>query len=91
MQTFPCTQCGLCCQHVHLADETRFLDRGDGTCRHYSAASRQCTIYADRPDICRVDRQYALHYARLYNWEEFVALNVQVCRQLEAQSEKQEK
>ncbi|MGD7035142.1 YkgJ family cysteine cluster protein [Methylotuvimicrobium buryatense] len=84
--TFPCTQCGLCCQHVYLADETRFLDRGDGICRHYSADSRQCTIYDKRPDICRVDRQYVQHYASLYSWEEFVALNLQVCRQLETQS-----
>lgn len=87
IRAFPCTQCGLCCQHVHLADETRFLDRGDGTCRHYNADSKQCTIYDERPDICRVDLQYALHYHRLYSWEEFVALNLQVCRQLETQSE----
>ena len=85
-QAFPCNQCGLCCQHVHLADETQFLDRGDNICRHYSEASRCCTIYDNRPDICRVDRQYALHYASHYSWEEFVALNVEVCRQLETQS-----
>lgn len=86
MKAFPCTQCGLCCQHVHLADETRFLDRGDGTCRHYDAASKSCTIYAERPDICRVDRMYALRYARQYTWEEFVALNLQVCTTLETLS-----
>ena len=80
---FPCTQCGLCCQHVHLSDETRFLDRGDGTCRHYDAAGKACTIYAERPDICRVDRQYALRYARLYTWDEFIAANLQVCSALE--------
>lgn len=82
--TFPCTQCGLCCQHVHLAAETRFLDRGDGTCRHYDVASKHCTIYTERPDICRVDRQYSMNYARQYTWEEFVTVNLQACTLLQA-------
>lgn len=83
MRPFPCTQCGLCCQHVHLAEETRFLDRGDGTCRHYDAASRGCTIYAERPDICRVSRQYELSYAQQYTWEQFVTLNLKACELLQ--------
>lgn len=82
---FPCTQCGLCCQNVHLAAETRFLDRGDGTCRHYDASSKGCGIYGERPSICRVDLQYQLHYARQYSWDDFVALNLAVCDTLQAQ------
>lgn len=85
MQTFPCTQCGLCCQNVNLADETHFLDRGDGTCRHYNENSKLCTIYATRPEICQVERQYILRYADSYSWDEFVALNVQVCQVLAVQ------
>lgn len=81
---FPCSQCGLCCQNVHLAAETRFLDRGDGTCKHYQAASKSCGIYHLRPDICRVDRQYQLHYAQRYDWDRFVALNLEVCTTLQA-------
>jgi Fe-S-cluster containining protein len=81
-QSFPCTQCGLCCQYVHLADETRFLDRGDGICRHYSVVNKSCTIYEKRPDICRINRQYELNYHHLYSWEEFVTLNMHVCNQL---------
>ncbi|MNF61520.1 YkgJ family cysteine cluster protein [Pseudomonas sp. WS 5406] len=84
---FPCNQCGLCCQHVHLAAETQFLDRGDGTCRHYDTISKGCTIYADRPDICRVDQQYAVRYAQQYTWDEYVTLNLQVCANLQAQEE----
>ena len=84
---FPCTQCGLCCKHVYVAAETQFLDRGDGTCRHYDAASKGCTIYAERPDICRVDRQYAVRYAQQYTWDEYVTVNLQVCTYLQAQEE----
>jgi Fe-S-cluster containining protein len=76
---FPCTQCGLCCQNVHRADETRFLDRGDGTCQHYDAASKLCAIYHERPDICRVDRQYDMHYATQTSWDDFVTLNLKIC------------
>lgn len=79
---FPCHQCGLCCQHVHLSEETQFLDRGDGTCRHYLPAGKSCGIYADRPDICRVDRLYASRYVHLYSWDEFVALNLEACASL---------
>lgn len=86
MNDFPCNQCGLCCQHVGLALETRFLDRGDGVCRHYDMASRTCRIYAQRPDICRVDRQYTLNYSQSFSWETFVALNLEVCAALQAQS-----
>ncbi|MEL0578325.1 YkgJ family cysteine cluster protein [Pectobacterium punjabense] len=82
LPSFPCTQCGLCCQRVSLAQETRDLDRGDGTCKHYDSASKGCSIYDERPDICRVDLQYQLNYARFYSWEEFVALNLAVCRKL---------
>lgn len=84
--SFPCSSCGLCCQHVHLAVETRPLDRGDGTCRHYDATSRQCSIYDDRPDICRVDHQYAMHYAKQHTWDEFVVLNLRVCTALQEQA-----
>lgn len=87
LSPFPCVQCGLCCQRVSLAEETRSLDRGDGTCLHYDAASKGCSIYNDRPDICRVDLQFERHYSQLYTWEGFVELNLAVCHQLIAEEE----
>lgn len=81
-QPFPCSQCGLCCQKVDMAEATRFLDRGDGTCRHYDTTSKGCTIYAQRPDICRVELHYDTHYAKVYSWSEFIELNSQVCQTL---------
>ena len=86
---FPCQQCGLCCQHVNLSEETQFLDRGDGTCRHYEMVSKRCSIYAERPDICRVERQYKERYARQYGWDEYVSLNLQVCASLQEQEKRQ--
>ncbi|MFF7710734.1 YkgJ family cysteine cluster protein [Pseudomonas sp. NPDC007930] len=81
---FPCTQCGLCCRNVHLAEPTRHLDRGDGVCRHYGDADKRCAVYDSRPDICRVDRQYELHYAQHYTWERFVAVNIDACHTLQS-------
>jgi Fe-S-cluster containining protein len=83
MTPFPCTQCGLCCRNVHLADETRHLDRGGGVCRHYADDAKLCLIYETRPDICRVDRQFQLNYHQSYSWDRFVDLNLQACRQLQ--------
>ena len=83
MQSFPCYQCGACCKHVYLVAETQFLDRGDGICRHYNVSTKSCTIYATRPDVCRVDTQYALRYSEKYTWNEFITINIQVCHDLE--------
>lgn len=83
MEKFNCTQCGLCCQRVNFAEETKFLDRGDGTCKHYDASSKGCKIYEKRPDICRVDRAYELHYKNFYTWNEYVDLNLKVCTALQ--------
>ena len=84
---FPCTKCGLCCRSLHLAEELRFLDRGDGTCRYFSIENNLCTIYEDRPEICRVKYQYQQNYKEFYSWEEFVEKNVEICNQLVEENE----
>lgn len=85
-EPFPCSQCGLCCQRVALAEQTRFLDRGDGIFRHYDEGSRQCMIYETRPDICRVDKMYDKVYASQYTWKGFVILNMRACHAMQAQA-----
>jgi len=59
------------------------LDRGDGVCVNFDEAQKQCRIYNDRPDICRVDRQYLTNYRHLMSWPEFVELNVSACKLLQ--------
>lgn len=76
---FPCNSCGKCCSNVHLSVETKYLDRGDGICRHLDIGSRQCLIYEKRPEICRVDLQYKMNYSHLYTWEQFIQINLSVC------------
>lgn len=83
---FPCTQCGLCCEHVYLSKETLYLDRGDGKCRHYSDISRLCLVYENRPEICCIDTQYRKYYSDKYSWPLFVEKNLEVCRLLQGQA-----
>lgn len=73
-----------CCKRVNLLSETAKLDRGDGVCRHLNEVSGNCLVYEDRPDICRVDRQYELHYQRTMTWDLFVEVNEAACRKLQS-------
>lgn len=48
---FPCTSCGACCRSIkHVLP---LFDDGNGVCVHL--ADNRCSIYENRPDICRVD------------------------------------
>ena len=82
MNTFPCTQCGACCRHVNLSELTAYLDRGDGICHYYDLASRLCSIYENRPEICRVEVYYQKYLKKQYTWDKFVELNLIACKQL---------
>lgn len=79
---FPCVQCGKCCQNVNLSEETRYLDRNDGTCKYFEESTKRCSIYHERPDICRVDVQYQQRFVRFYTWEEYVDENLRICKML---------
>lgn len=68
----------MCCRMVDVTEETRELDRGDGICKHLDTATNTCTIYNDRPDICRVDKQYELH-GNGKTWPEFIEITLQAC------------
>lgn len=79
---FPCTACGQCCKNVHRSEETKFLDRGDGVCRNLNESTLLCTIYEDRPLVCRVEDYYKANLIDVYEWDEFVELNLQICNEL---------
>lgn len=82
MKNFPCTQCGVCCQHVNFSELTAYLDRGDGVCHYYDASTHLCNIYEQRPDVCRVDIYYEKHFKSQFTWDKFVELNLIACKQL---------
>ena len=76
-----CNGCGLCCQKLHLNPLYRHLDRGNGTCLHFDEPTRRCSIYAQRPLLCRVDEMYDTYFAGAMTRTEFHRLNLAQCRQ----------
>ena len=72
--SFPCTSCGACCRLVGLAianpdregldpvtvealDAFPYQARADGSCEKLDGT--RCTVYEDRPLLCRVDAMLA--------------------------------
>lgn len=84
-RVFPCTRCGACCRNLGESALLSQLDRGDGVCRHLDVDTNLCRIYETRPKICRVTDMYGAFEDRL-TWGEYVALNQQACRELQARS-----
>jgi hypothetical protein len=79
---FPCTACGKCCRLVGNSEQTAFLDRGDGVCRHFDEQTNLCTIYETRPLVCRVEDYYRRYLSNKIKWDNFVQINVEICRKL---------
>lgn len=82
-EPFPCNACGECCRRVNQSKQTAFLDRGDGTCRYFDETSKLCTIYQERPLVCRVEDYYVVYLSNKITWQEFVQLNIKICRQFQ--------
>jgi Fe-S-cluster containining protein len=66
---------------VRLVPELAGFDRGDGRCR-YLDEKNECVIYAARPDICDVRKQWEMHWKGEYSWEGFCAMNKTACVKL---------
>lgn len=84
MKKFPCSACGKCCLLVSKSSETSFLDRGDGVCQHFDQATHLCSIYENRPLVCRVEDYYHAKLASLISWEDFSEMNIKICEQLKS-------
>lgn len=74
---FECDKCGCCCRHLDRSELYAGLDRGDGVCKYLSADL--CTIYEDRPLLCRVDECYELYFSKILSKEEYYLLNKKAC------------
>ena len=53
--SFLCSQCGACCRNVAHLD---LPSDKDGGCLNLDKETNKCSIYENRPDICRVDKMY---------------------------------
>lgn len=77
---FQCNQCGLCCKNLNLSPVYAELDRGDGACKYLR--DNLCSIYNDRPLLCRIDESYEAFFKDSFSKEEYYKLNYEMCDKL---------
>ena len=80
---FKCSQCGVCCRHLDRSELYRELDRGDGVCRYLKG--NLCSIYENRPLLCRIDESYDKFFSEIYTRDEYYRLNEQACKILQSE------
>ena len=80
---FKCSQCGVCCRHLDRSELYRELDRGDGVCRYLKG--NLCSIYENRPLLCRIDDCYDKYFSEIYTRDEYYRLNEQACKILQSE------
>lgn len=86
---FYCNRCGECCRNLNLSPLYAELDRGDGVCRYL--VGNLCSIYDDRPLLCRVDESYAKLFKDVMSIEEYYRLNYEMCAKLKEIIHEEEK
>ena len=77
---FTCDKCGACCRNLTLSPIYQDLDRGDGVCKYLSG--NLCSIYTERPLLCRVDESYYAFFDGVISKEEYYRRNYEVCDKL---------
>ena len=77
--SFPCNQCGWCCQNLDKNELYSKLDRGDGVCKWFNIENNNCTIYNTRPEICNIENMYYSTFFTI-EYSEYIRLNIQVCQ-----------
>lgn len=82
---FKCDKCGCCCRNLNKSELYAQLDRGDGTCRYLQG--NLCSIYENRPLICRVDESFDMFFCNIMSREEYYRLNKNECLNLKKKGE----
>jgi hypothetical protein len=82
IMSFPCTQCGLCCQHIDRVEQLHDYHSGDGRCYFY-IDNIGCSIYKHRPLVCRVDEGYEQLFSSLITKQDYYEKNSEACNSLQ--------
>lgn len=78
---YKCEHCGCCCRNLDKSDIYASLDRGDGVCKYL--VGNDCSIYENRPLLCRIDESYDSMFSSLMTREEFYKINKLACKKLQ--------
>lgn len=79
---FQCNKCAKCCENLSRSELYRELDRGDGVCKYL--VGNLCSVYDERPLLCRVDESYDVYFSKIYSKEEYYKLNAEACKFLQS-------
>lgn len=79
---FHCDRCGECCKHVNYVPQLKDFDTGNGRCR-YLTDDNLCSIYKDRPNVCRGTYMYYKYFSYM-SAEEYYAMTTALCNKLKA-------
>lgn len=82
---FKCDKCGECCRHLNESDLYKELDRGDGVCKYLDG--NLCSIYENRPLLCRIDESYYAFFKNNMTKEEYYRLNYEGCKNIKSKKE----
>lgn len=74
---FKCNCCGQCCRNLSKSELYSDLDRGDGVCKYLKG--NVCSIYNERPLLCRVDESFKKYFKGFMSKEEYYELNYKAC------------
>ncbi len=82
---FKCDMCGECCRNIGLSPIYSELDNGKGVCKFLNG--NICSIYKNRPLLCRVDECFEVYFKGIMTKEEYYRLNYEVCKKLKKQED----
>lgn len=85
---FRCDMCGECCRNLDKSPVYRNLHDGDGICRFLKG--NKCSIYEDRPLVCRIDESYEVFFQNEMNYEEYLQYNYDCCEILKKRKNEEE-
>lgn len=74
---FKCDMCGECCRNLDKSSLYEDLDMGNGVCRYLNG--NKCSIYDDRPLLCRIDESYEAFFKDVITIDEYYRLNYEAC------------
>ena len=80
---FKCDRCGECCKKLNKSPVYDELHNGDGVCRYL--VGNLCSIYEDRPLLCRIDESYEILFKEQMDKSKYYELNYKFCNKLKKQ------
>ena len=86
MTKFPCTKCGLCCMRAGALEDFPHEVDYNGVCSKYDRENKECTIYEDRPMICRIDDYHTKYLSANIDINIWHYHNAQMCNKMITQA-----